>query len=321
LGFSFITGLADNTIQHIAYAGPLPFSGLSGNGAPSAGASLLFAQNGTIEINRTAPDGSLLSSESKSAGSDFVANFGYSERIGQTTISADETSYGIEHFLGVGGKFIRSTLVEEYSAETFTSDLGYMIHSPELGLGLGLSALNVGGRLRYSQESEALPTTLRSGLSYKGNVRGLSSLTLAADMEYHVWEKIWRSEVGVELFPDPNYGLRAGYQFLRDSAAGLTIGFGLRWQSRFMLDYAWAMSGTLNDSHRFTVSYRFGEIPESEHYTPRRHSSEEFRNSENIENLRQIKPAAEPRGSTEPYPAPRLLKAKPEEQGAPGWIY
>ena len=89
VAFTYMTGLVDDRMQNISYGGPLPFSGISGNGYSSVGASLLYSQNGTIEVNRTNPDGSFLSTNDLRAGSDFVASFGYAERVGR---SEEDTS-------------------------------------------------------------------------------------------------------------------------------------------------------------------------------------------------------------------------------------
>ena len=45
------------------------------------------------------------------------------------------------------------------------------------------------------------------------------------------------AEAGAEYFLLKSYGLRLGYQFLRDSV-GLTVGFGLRWRGRILIDRA-----------------------------------------------------------------------------------
>ena len=63
LDFSFASGQGETSIQNFAYAGPTPFTGISGNGYTSFGANLLYSQSGQIEINRLNTNGSLASSE------------------------------------------------------------------------------------------------------------------------------------------------------------------------------------------------------------------------------------------------------------------
>ena len=59
----------------------------------------------------------------------------------------------------------------------------------------------------------------------------MHTITLATDGEYLLQERTWRAEAGLEYFLLKSYGVRVGYQFLRDQV-GLTAGFGLRWRSR-----------------------------------------------------------------------------------------
>jgi len=315
--FTYISGLADNAVQHLAYGGPLPFTGLTGSGYSSLGASVLMSQNGTIEVNRTNADGSLASSENISAGGDFVGTLGYAERVGMTPLDLGEgKTYGVNHFLGVSGKYVRSTLVQTYTAQTFAADFGYLVNSPEAGVTFGLAALNVGGKLRYVEAGDPLPTTLRAGAAYQQGISSEHAMTFAADSEYLVNEQQLRINSGMEYFWQRTYGLRVGYQFLQDNS-GLTMGFGLRWHGRLMLDYAWAMSRNLNDSHRFTLTYRFGGVAPSVRARNRQPFIERAPEHEPIENLDEQTPQ-----TYEPAPRPRATP-RPEQrtQGVPGWIY
>lgn len=312
--FTYISGLSDNNLQHIAYGGPLPVSGISGNGYSSLGASMLFAQNGTIEVNRTNADGSFLDSRKLSAGSDFVLTLGYAERVGSTPLDIKEQSYGINHFVGITGKFIRSTLVEQYSDNALTTDAGYLVNSPEVGVTFGLAALNVGGQLKYKDTADPLPLTVRSGLAYQGAPGAGQTVTLASDAEYLANEQIWHVNTGLEYFLAKTYGFRIGYQFMQD-AVGLAAGFGFRWKSRILLDYAWVSSDGLSDSHRFTVSYRFGGVAPAVRARPRRPYIEAVPEKEQLRHLDDQTPAPEP------APRPRPVPRDERPAGVPGWIY
>ncbi|PIR19583.1 MAG: hypothetical protein COV48_01195, partial [Elusimicrobia bacterium CG11_big_fil_rev_8_21_14_0_20_64_6] len=261
LDFSFATGQGETSIQNFSYAGPTPFTGISGNGYTSAGANALYSQSGTIEVNRLSATGSLASSESISAGSDLILTGVYAERVGMTPIDLRDASYQIDHFLGVGGKYIRSTIVSQ-TGSAFVADVGYLVHSPEAGWSFGASALNVGGKIKYSEEKEPLPATFRGGFSWQGGVPSVHNVIASVDGDYILDEREWHANMGVEYFWVKTYGVRLGYQIHRDDA-GLTMGFGLRWKGRYLLDYAWALGKTLSDQHRITVSYRFGGVPPS----------------------------------------------------------
>jgi hypothetical protein len=313
--FTFFSGLSDDKVQHFAYGGPLPVSGISGNGYSSFGASMLFAQSGTIEVNRVNADGSLASSENISAGSDFVGAFGYAERVGTTPFDvSDGRSYGINHFIGVSGKYVKSTLLQTYNAATFTADVGYLVNSPEAGVTFGMSALNLGGKLRYVEQDEPLPTMLRAGVAYQGAVPSLHNYTLALDGEYLSHEKIVHINAGYEYFWLKTYGARMGYQFLND-AMGFTMGLGFRWNSRLLFDYAWVMSRALSDSHRVTISYRFGGVAPAARARARRPFIERAPDREQFQDLDEKTPETFDRPAS-PRSAPR-----PDRGGAPGWIY
>jgi hypothetical protein len=197
VGFTLVNGLANNTLQQLAYAGPTSFTGASGNGYTSLGASLVLSQNGTIEVNRLRADGSLQGSETMSAGSDFVATVGYSERVGSTPAEFRDSSYEINHYMGVAGKFVRSTLAGGYGAQAWAGDAGYLVHCPELGASAGFSAQNMGSKMKFVEQSDPLPMTMRGGFAYQFSVASIHSFTAAADADYRLYEKQWNgSEIG-----------------------------------------------------------------------------------------------------------------------------
>jgi len=313
-GLTYIAGAGDTKLQHLAYAGPTPLTGISGNGYTSFGASVLLSQSGTIEINRLKADGSLQSSQTLSAGSDMVASFDYAERVGMTPIDVQGASYGIDHYVGLGGKYVRSTLVESYKASTFAGDVGYLVHSPEAGWSFGASALNLGGKLRYIEKADPLPATFRGGFAWQGGVPSVHSFVGGLDGDYVLDEKAWHVNAGFEYFWLKSYGLRLGYQFKRADQAGLTAGFGLRWRGRILFDYAWSLGDTLGKAHRITLTYRFGGVAPSVRGRQRRPFIEEAPERDRTKGLDDKQPASED------VPRPRAV---PRERplGVPGWIY
>jgi len=317
LAATYITGLSDNNIQNYAYGGPLPFSGISGNGYSTVGTSLLVAQGGTIQYNQLNPDGTLAGSQNLTASQDLIYTLGYSERVGATPIDLKSGStIGINHYFGITGKYIHSTLAQSYSATAFTADAGYLVNSPEAGLSFGFSALNIGGQMTYVSVADPLPTTLRSGFAWQGSRGEDNAFTLSTDMEYLLHERLYYVDAGAEYLLMKEFAFRLGYQFLRDTV-GLTAGFGYRWRSRIMIDYAWGSSEGLNDTQRFTVTWRFGGV----NPTVRGRASRPFmqeapeHESEPVENMNQQRPATE---QTAPRGEPRQA---PSQQGVPGWIY
>jgi len=314
LDFSFATGQGETSIQNFSYAGPTPFTGISGNGYTSAGANLLYSQSGTIEVNRLAPNGSLAASESVSAGSDLVLSGAYAERVGMTPIELRDASFSIDHYLGVGGKFVRSRLVTK-SATAMAADIGYLVHSPEAGWSFGASALNIGGKIKYNETKEPLPATFRSGFAWQGGSPSVHNIIASLDGDYLLDEREWHANMGFEYFWVKTYGLRLGYQLNREDA-GLTMGFGLRWKGRFLFDYAWGLAKALSDQHRITVSYRFGGVPPSSRGRQRRPFIESIPERDQ---LRRDIDERQPEFS-EPRARPRAVPRE-RSTGVPGWIY
>lgn len=312
--FTYIAGAGESALQHVAYAGPTPLTGISGNGYTSVGASLLLSQSGTIQVNRLNPDGSLGAARSLSAGSDMVLAGGYAERVGMTPIEVKDGSYSIDHYLGIGGKYLRSTLAESYHAAAYAADVGYMIHSPEAGWSFGLSGLNLGGKLRYVKEADPLPATARAGIAWQGGVPSIHNVIAALDGDYAVNERAWHASAGVEYFWLKSYGLRFGYRFRQGDQGGLTMGVGYRWKGRLLFDYAYDLGDLLGTAQRVTLSYRFGGVPPSIRGRQRRPFIETAPEHEEMPGLEQKQPV--PDETPRPRPVPRE-----RPQGAPGWIY
>lgn len=314
LDFSFISGTGETTVQNFAYAGPTSFTGVSGNGYTSVGANLLYSRSGTIEVNRLNSNGSLASSESVSAGSDMILTGGYAERVGMTPIELRDATYNVDHYMGVTGKYVRSTIVTK-TATTLSADVGYLVHSPEAGWSFGASALNVGGKIRYNEADEPLPTAFRGGVAWQGGVPSVHNVIASLDGDYILDEKNWHVNAGLEYFWQKMYGMRVGYEAHRDEA-GLTVGFGLRWRGRILIDYAWGLGRDITDSHRLTVSYRFGAVPPSQRGRQRRPFIESVPERDQ---LRRDLEDSQPK-FVEPPPRPRAVPRE-RTQGVPGWIY
>ncbi len=312
--FTYIAGAGETSLQHLAYAGPTPFTGISGNGYTSAGASLLLSQSGTIQYNKLNPDGSLASSQSLSAGSDMVLTAGYAERVGMTDLPLGGQTVSLDHFLGVSGEYLRSTLAESYHATAYAANIGYLVRAPDQGISVGLAALNLGGKLRYVDQADPLPAATRLGVSWQGGPNPDQSVIAAADGEYVLDERVWHANAGVEYFWQRRYGLRVGYQFNRGDQGGLTMGVGLRWRGRILFDYAWDLGDLLANAHRVTLSYRFGGVPPSVRGRQRQPFIEAAPEHEELPDLNQQRPDVQEYQRPRPVPRER-------PQGVPGWIY
>jgi hypothetical protein len=317
--FMYLKAFADQNVEFIAGATPLQLPGLIGDGYSALATSVLFAQNGTIEVNRTNATGQLISSESLSAGSDFVATVGYSERVAHFEIPTRDQDITFHHYMGLSGKWIRSTLAEQYSASTFATDLGYFLRVPEWRLTGGFSVLNLGGDMTFIEEGDPLPLTLAVGLGYDPVLpdsfitRNDAALLVALDAEYLSRERQWQADFGLEYSMLRRHAVRLGYRFNRD-IVGLTFGFGTAWRG-IEFDYAWGLTSELSDTHRFSVTYRFGRVSAQRREKKKRPFIERMPDRDELRGIEEATPVQVDPPKRRPRRRPR------RERVAPGWIY
>ncbi|MBI4052298.1 MAG: PorV/PorQ family protein [Elusimicrobia bacterium] len=304
----YVKGIEDTRLGFFGYGRPLPFSGLAGQGPPGMGGSVLYSDNGKIEFNRTNPDGSFLSSQNIRAGADVVASVGYGERVGSVEMNVGYGNFDTHHYLGLAGKYIRSELAETYRADAYALDVGYLARVPALNFSFGTSLQNLGGRMKFLEESDPLPMIFRTGAAYKLSTLWNQTFTAAVNYDHFYYDRFWTLGGGLEYSYDPLLSLRVGYRFHHDTD-GLTLGFGIH-QAGFVLDYAWALTEVFEALHRVTLSYRFGGISRSDRPKVRRGPVEDIPKSQRLEEMGEEKPRFVPE-----------RKEKKSEEGVPGWIY
>lgn len=166
--------------------------------------------------------------------------------------------------LGAGVKFLRSR-IGGVSAQGFAVDLGVRTRTVPLRIGtlsLGLAARNMGPRMRFSQQSYALPLTLAAG----GGFHIARGLLIAGELRYLPEDSRAAFNTGVEFAPVSLLALRAGYiaRLLRAGSAaaspetlpGFALGLGLK-LSRAAIDYAFTPAGELGQSQRVSLALKF----------------------------------------------------------------
>jgi len=186
---------------------------------------------------------------------DAALSFGYAGEFGGT-------------FLGVGGKYIRSSLSD--TASTFAGDAG-ILSPPLMDQTVRLAAVvsNLGPEIKYKSKSESLPTQGRAGVRFEANAQW----NFAADIVFPIAGDIYSAlggEYHVPLDGSLDVFLRGGYNTRAkgmDSLSGFSggIGFG---HALFDVDYALVTLGDLGLSHQFSLTFRFG--PETKPPTPKK---------------------------------------------------
>jgi len=158
--------------------------------------------------------------------------------------------------IGVNLKHLQEKIAD-YSARGYALDVGILVKPPVSGLQFGVSANNIGPKIKFISHQEELPFCARFGGSY--SVKGLFKkcrLTIAADMVKPKYEDIYgcfggELEIGEILF------LRSGYVAEKSRIAdGFTAGGGINLGKEFRIDYAYTPYGDLGNFHRISIFYR-----------------------------------------------------------------
>lgn len=172
--------------------------------------------------------------------------------------------------LGVGGRFIHSTLLDEYHAAAFAGDAGILVQMPVPGWKVGASLRSMGGELKYRNVADPLPGEARVGTSFSYSPGGGRRPEDVPMEDWHMRDVeetpiftvlvdgIRDSEgaisgaAGLEWTQWPKAAFRAGYGW-GENSTGLTFGFGVN-LIKYSLDYSWRFVDELSDAHRISFS-------------------------------------------------------------------
>lgn len=159
---------------------------------------------------------------------------------------------------GLSAKAIQSKIIS--TGKAFAADAG--VSPPELlngKLRLGASVSNLGNKIRYDATDEKLASAMRAGGRYKFT----PMFTLAADAVMPNAGKTYMAgglEAELPLAEEMKAALRAGYSTQPDSDgfSGAAAGFGFKTRD-YAIDYAFAPFGSLGNTHRFSLSFYWGQ--------------------------------------------------------------
>jgi hypothetical protein len=137
--------------------------------------------------------------------------------------------------------------IEIYRGSGACFDLG-LLATPFDKVGLGLSALNLGPKIKLRDEEFSLPTAYRAGVSY-----AIKNFLPAADLV--VADDELRAHFGGEYVFSNIFFLRAGYRIGYDLH---DISFGAGFTKRNLrIDYAFApYQGAFDDVHHFSLTFQ-----------------------------------------------------------------
>ncbi|MBI4656109.1 MAG: PorV/PorQ family protein [Elusimicrobia bacterium] len=169
---------------------------------------------------------------------------------------------GVEKWsVGISGKFIRCKI--DKTASTFAADVGVLSPSYSLsGKDVRVSFViqNLGGKLKFAQDSEPLPLNVKLGSSLFIRQNWIAGLDLNFPKDNRLYAAVG-TEYKFTSWADWKFAGRLGFnsRTLGDVSGlnGLSIGAGVNF--RFAeLDYAFLPFGSIGITHRFSLTLTFG---------------------------------------------------------------
>lgn len=147
-----------------------------------------------------------------------------------------------------------SEKLDDNKAKAVGFDFGMIQQTPIPGLFLGAAVQNLGSRIKFIQQADPMPFTYRGGIAWNLFERRLQ---LGMDVLKRR-DSFMEYNVGMEYRPIKPMALRAGWSTENDLDDGLTAGFGMDF-SFLHFDYAFVPYGGLGNTHRMTLTFRYGK--------------------------------------------------------------
>lgn len=250
----YLSGFEDSRLNNFNFAMPLPMPGFSGVGRPAAGLSFMMADAGDFTYRIINPNGSI-TTRSYDAQSDMALSLGYGEKVFSDEMSFEGYKTKVDQYLGFNAKYLRSTMLGTYEANSMAVDAGWLAMAPRLGLSAGASLSNLGPGLKYVSATTKLPSILRLGLSYQRPTVMDQSLMLAVDGIIYTAESLKSYRFGMEYHFEKIFNLRLGYRAGEDNN-GLTMGLGIRYENMAM-DLAFGSGAEVYNTTQLAFTYKF----------------------------------------------------------------
>ncbi|MFH1957303.1 MAG: PorV/PorQ family protein [bacterium] len=233
--FAYQTGIADDSFGVVNFGFP--------NAKGAFAGSFIYYNGGNIDLIDISGN-----SKTVKAQQDYLASLSYGRKL-----------FG-DFSVGLSGKILQSTLVEDFSATAFCADFGGLYSGNNFSL--GAAAQNIGSKLKYDNEGDPLPQNIRTGVSYRTN-----NLTMGFDI-VKPNDGDMKKNLGMEFLLGKSFALRAGYKFGYDLGS-LTFGFGIK-MKKINIDYAMAAMDEMDTVQRVSLVAHFGDEKKEEAKKPRK---------------------------------------------------
>jgi hypothetical protein len=160
--------------------------------------------------------------------------------------------------LGIGCniKVLKSTLVEEYTAEAYAVDLG-VLYKINDHISFGAAISNIGTKLRYDEEEDSLPLTIRIGQAYKIPLVKENNPLIVWEITRQKGEDNIKTKLGCEYTPIKRFTIRLGYK-INYELDSLTAGIGFKFNGgTFQIDYGFGLMKELDNIHQTSFKVYF----------------------------------------------------------------
>lgn len=159
-------------------------------------------------------------------------------------------------FMGITGKSVNEE-IDKSSAHAFGMDIGMIYDLPGSPISLGVTAQNLGSKVKFSQEEFSMPVTISGGIAYR--LAG-GNMTFSADLRKPMDDSP-SIGFGIGFKTLKVLSLRTGYRYEiggndLGALSGLRIGLGFGVEN-YQIDYAFASYGELGPTHRFSLLAKF----------------------------------------------------------------
>ncbi|MCD4813728.1 PorV/PorQ family protein [bacterium] len=229
----YTANLFENQNALIAFGMPVPFYGSN-----TLSIGLMNLAGAPMDIYY--PDGT---TETRTSQNDLITTVGIARQL--------STSFSV----GFNLKFFYSSLIEEYTALAFGCDLGTQYAFAQLpGLTLGAALQHLGTEIKYEDEGDPMPTTLRIGAAYAWLLGKPHTVTISTDALLPNDSEPLQN-IGLEYNWQNTLFIRGGYKLGYDIDA-FSIGAGIVF-SGLKLDYAFSSTQLELAIHRVSLAYSF----------------------------------------------------------------
>jgi len=154
---------------------------------------------------------------------------------------------------GINLKYLSSTLLEEYKATTFGVDVG-VLGSSGKNTRVGLVVQNIGGGIKYKEETDPLPMTIRAGVSYHLMNNVIHRVTAIGEIARY-YEGDSKMHLGFEYWYARLIAFRVGYKSGYDLES-ITYGLGINVKG-YQFDYGFGAMSALGNVTRMSFTARF----------------------------------------------------------------